>query len=101
MVKLCGRHTQISDCLCVTSAKIDLAKFFRNTTLLALAKNFPSENFSLYGMCETDMSELPHSVQVGEDIHPPPITTLTKKLMENPAQPLTVLQRWLLLLGLG
>ena len=75
MVKLCGRHAQISDCLCVTSSKtasmyetpfctrtvqnlissnhvcvkIDLVKFSRNTTLLALAKICPGENFPLYG----------------------------------------------------
>ena len=30
-------------------AKINLPKFFRNTTLLALAKFFPGENFPLYG----------------------------------------------------
>ena len=31
-------------------AKIDLAKFSRNTTLLALPKVFPGENFPLYGI---------------------------------------------------
>ena len=30
-------------------AKINLPKFFRNTTLLALANFFPGENFPLYG----------------------------------------------------
>ena len=31
-------------------AKINLPKFSRNTTLLALAKFFPGENFPLYGI---------------------------------------------------
>ena len=29
--------------------KLNLANFFRNTSRLALAKIFPSENFPLYG----------------------------------------------------
>ena len=32
-------------------AKINLAKFFRNTTHLGLAKFFPGENVPLYGNC--------------------------------------------------
>ena len=35
-------------------AKINLPKFFRNTTLLALAKFFPGENFPLYGIYNLD-----------------------------------------------
>ena len=73
LVKLCSRHAQISDFSYITSwktastyetpstmqnlispnhacAKIDLAKFSHNTTLLALANIFPCENFPIYGI---------------------------------------------------